>query len=74
MSGLSLLVLFCAPSGFFPETWLIPCHQKQHFDLIFCDLLKFGTQQLGKGKNLLHQEIESLLSRQGRIFYPYRLV
>ena len=41
MSGLSLLV--CAPSGFFPETSLIPSHQKQHFGLIFCDLLKFGT-------------------------------
>lgn len=74
MSGVSLLVLFCAPSGFFPEIWLIPSHQKQHFDLIFYDLLKFGTQQLGKVKNLHHQEIESLLSRKGRIFYPYRLV
>ena len=73
MSGLSLLVLFCA-FGFFPETSLIPSHQKQRFDLIFCDLLKFGIQRVGKGKNLHHQEIESSLSRQGRIFNPYRLV
>ena len=38
LCGLSLLVLFSAPRGFFPGTPVFPSHQKPTFDLICFDL------------------------------------
>ena len=32
--GLSLLVLYSAPKGFFPATLVLPSHQKPTFDFI----------------------------------------